>query len=80
MRSTTIRLLVALAANVLLAAGCGGSGGEEDTGDTGADGTRGGYYGGGGLGTANGPTAADKLPQLPDQSTKALSTDTWPNR
>lgn len=29
---------------------------------------------------ANGPTAADRLPQLPDQSTKALSMDTWPNR
>ena len=58
MRSTTIRLLVALAAIVLLAAGCGGSGGEEDTGDTGAaGGTRGGYYGGGGLGTETGPTA-----------------------
>ena len=29
---------------------------------------------------ANGPTAADRLPQLPLQSTNALSIDTWPNR
>ncbi|MNJ64669.1 hypothetical protein D3C77_606360 [compost metagenome] len=26
------------------------------------------------------PTAAERLPQLPLQSTKALSIDTWPNR
>jgi len=30
--------------------------------------------------TANEPTAADRLPQLPLQSTKGLSIDTWPNR
>ena len=29
---------------------------------------------------ANGPTAADRLPQLPDQSTSAVSIATWPNR
>jgi hypothetical protein len=29
---------------------------------------------------ANAPTAADRLPQLPLQSTKALSMETWPNR
>ena len=29
---------------------------------------------------ANGPTAAERLPQLPLQSTKALSIETWPNR
>ena len=29
---------------------------------------------------ANGPTAADRLPQLPLQSTKDLSMETWPNR
>jgi hypothetical protein len=29
---------------------------------------------------AKGPTAAERLPQLPDQSTKGLSIDTWPNR
>jgi hypothetical protein len=29
---------------------------------------------------ANGPTAADRLPQLPLQSTNARSIDTWPNR
>ncbi len=29
---------------------------------------------------ANGPTAADRLPQLPLQSTKARSIATWPNR
>ncbi|MNE88303.1 hypothetical protein D3C80_1856010 [compost metagenome] len=29
---------------------------------------------------ANEPTAADRLPQLPLQSTKALSMLTWPNR
>jgi len=29
---------------------------------------------------ANGPTAADRLPQLPLQSTNGLSIDTWPNR
>jgi hypothetical protein len=32
------------------------------------------------LAMANGPTAADRLPQLPLQSTKALSMDTCPNR
>jgi len=30
--------------------------------------------------TANGPTAADRLPQLPLQSTNGWSIDTWPNR
>ncbi len=30
------------------------------------------------LAIANGPTADDRLPQLPDQSTKAPSIDTWP--
>lgn len=29
---------------------------------------------------ANGPTAAVRLPQLPDQSTTGLSITTWPNR
>ena len=29
---------------------------------------------------ANGPTAALRLPQLPDQSTSGLSMATWPNR
>jgi hypothetical protein len=29
---------------------------------------------------ANGPTAADRLPQLPLQSTNGLSIETWPNR
>ncbi|MOA50440.1 hypothetical protein D3C78_1734500 [compost metagenome] len=29
---------------------------------------------------ANEPTAAERLPQLPLQSTKALSMLTWPNR
>ncbi len=29
---------------------------------------------------ANGPTAALRLPQLPDQSTSGLSIATWPNR
>jgi hypothetical protein len=29
---------------------------------------------------ANGPIAADRLPQLPLQSTKGLSIETWPNR
>ena len=32
------------------------------------------------LAMANGPTAADRLPQLPDQSTKSRSMATWPNR
>ena len=32
------------------------------------------------LAIANGPTAADRLPQLPLQSTNALSMATWPNR
>ena len=30
--------------------------------------------------TAKAPTAALRFPQLPDQSTKALSMDTWPKR
>ena len=29
---------------------------------------------------AKGPTAADRLPQLPDQSTSARSIATWPKR
>ncbi|KAG1420136.1 hypothetical protein G6F57_023651 [Rhizopus arrhizus] len=29
---------------------------------------------------AKGPTAADRLPQLPLQSTKGWSMETWPNR
>ncbi|MNI59509.1 hypothetical protein D3C73_1146740 [compost metagenome] len=29
---------------------------------------------------ANGPTAADRLPQLPLQSTNGWSMETWPNR
>ena len=29
---------------------------------------------------ANGPTAALRLPQLPDQSTSGWSMATWPNR
>ena len=32
------------------------------------------------LAIANGPTAVLRLPQLPDQSTKAVSIDTWPYR
>ena len=29
---------------------------------------------------ANGPTAVERLPQLPDQSMNGASIDTWPNR
>ncbi|MCY1459891.1 hypothetical protein D9M71_774040 [compost metagenome] len=29
---------------------------------------------------ANEPTAAERLPQLPLQSTNAVSIETWPNR
>ncbi|CFN62764.1 Uncharacterised protein [Bordetella pertussis] len=32
------------------------------------------------LSMAKAPTAALRLPQLPLQSTKALSMETWPNR
>ncbi len=32
------------------------------------------------LAMANGPTAVLRLPQLPDQSTNALSMETWPYR